>query len=364
MEVVEALQRVIARHPGTTFVCVHFGNNPEDVAWVDRQLDAHANMMIDVAARLPEIGRGDPARLREFFVKHQDRIVFGTDFQVWERLILGSAGDAERPTDVEAVTFFDKMHRFFATADRDWPHMTPIQGNWTISSIDLPPAVQRKIYFDNARRLLAARLPAPVLRAKRIAEDFAPTGQVDRAAWAEAEPVRLEYGLRDAAAHPELSTAVRALWSDKYLYLAFEAPYERLTMAANPGSEERLGLWDDDVVELFVAPDAGEPENYLEFEWAPNGETLDLSVTPEAKDFAWHGGGESAVVIDEAAKVYRVEVRVPLGALRAKRQAAGERWRANLYRHDAASGNFLAWNPTLTGTAHTPARFGWLEFGE
>lgn len=364
MEVVEALQRVIRRHPETMFVCVHFGNNPEDVDWVDQQLDAHPNMMIDVAARVPEIGRSDSARLREFFIKHQDRIVFGTDFQVWERLILGSAGDAERPTDVEAVAFFDKMHRFLATADRDWPHMTPIQGTWTISSVDLPPAVQRKIYFDNARQLLAAKMPAPVLRAKRIEEDFAPTGRVDQAAWAGAEPARIEYGLRDAAAHPELSTAVRALWSDKYLYLAFEAPYERLTMAANPGSEERIGLWDDDVVELFVAPDADEPGRYLEFEWAPNGETLDLSVAPEEKDFAWHGGAESAVAIDEAAKVYRVEVRIPLASLRAKPLAAGERWRANLYRHDAASGAFLAWNPTLTGTAHTPARFGWLEFAE
>jgi predicted TIM-barrel fold metal-dependent hydrolase len=364
MAVVEALQRVIGRHRGTTFVCVHFGNNPEDVDWVDRQLDEHPNMMIDIAARVPEIGRGDPVRLREFFVKHQDRIVFGSDFQVWERLILGSAGDAERPTDGEAVRFFDKMHRFLATADRDWPHMTPIQGSWTIRSIDLPPAVQRKIYFDNARRFLAAHLPAPVLRVKRIDEDFEPTGAMESAAWVGAEPVRIECGLRDAVARPQLSTAVRALWSDQYLYLAFEAPYERLTMAANPGNEERLGLWDDDVVELFVAPVADEPGAYLEFEWAPNGETLDLSVTPEVKDFAWHGDAESTVAIDEEAKVYRVEVRIPLASLRAKPPAAEERWRANLYRNDAASGAFLAWNPTLTGTAHTPERFGCLEFEE
>ena len=44
MEILAALERVIERHPKTTFVCVHFGNNPEDVDWVDRQLDAHPNM--------------------------------------------------------------------------------------------------------------------------------------------------------------------------------------------------------------------------------------------------------------------------------------------------------------------------------
>ncbi|MEX0641149.1 MAG: amidohydrolase family protein [Pirellulales bacterium] len=138
MELLEALERVIERHPKTTFVCVHFGNNPEDVAWVDRQLDKHPNMMIDLAARIPEIGRRDTDKLREFFVKQQDRIVFGTDFQSWEKLILGSSGDDERPTDHDALVFFQKCYRFLETDDRDWAHMTPIQGNWTISSIKIP----------------------------------------------------------------------------------------------------------------------------------------------------------------------------------------------------------------------------------
>ena len=154
MELLDALIRVIERNPKTTFVCVHFGDNPEDVDWVDRQLDAHPNMMIDLAARIPEIGRGDQAatdKLRKFFIKHQDRIFFATDFQVASRLTLGSAGDAERPTDHDGVVFFQKCYRFLETADRDWAHMTPIQGRWTISSINLPPEVLRKVYFDNAQ---------------------------------------------------------------------------------------------------------------------------------------------------------------------------------------------------------------------
>ena len=62
MELMDALMRVVGRHPETTFVCVHFGNNPEDVDWVDRQLDAHPNMMIDLAAR---DSRNRPRRPRE-----------------------------------------------------------------------------------------------------------------------------------------------------------------------------------------------------------------------------------------------------------------------------------------------------------
>jgi len=82
-ELLAALGRVVTRHPGTTVVSVHFGNNFEDLAWVDRQLSAHTNLNVDLAARIPELGRQDPERLRQLFLKHQDRIVFGTDFQVY-----------------------------------------------------------------------------------------------------------------------------------------------------------------------------------------------------------------------------------------------------------------------------------------
>ena len=364
MELLDALARVIGRNPKTTFVCVHFGNNPEDIDWVDRQLDAHPNMNIDLAARIPEIGRGDSEKLRKFFVKHQDRVFFATDFQVWSRMILGSAGDAERPTDQDAVVFFQKCYRFLETADRDWAHMTPIQGNWTISSINLPAEVQRKVYFDNARQLLARSLPAPTLRAERIAADFVPDGKLNDEAWHDAAPTRIEYGLDDSRARPELSTCVRALWSDKYLYVAYEAPFTKLTMADNPGNAERLGLWDGDVVELFVGSDANNASAYTEYEWAPNGELLDVRIELPDKDFDWSSGMESAVAIDRERRIWRAEVRIPLAAFGDRALTAGTRWRANLFRHDVANGAFLAWNPTLTDTTHTPERFGWLEFSE
>ncbi|TWT77638.1 Amidohydrolase [Posidoniimonas polymericola] len=363
-ELLEALDRVIARHPETTFLGVHFANNPEDIDWVDRALDRRPNMRADIAARVPEIGRGDPERLRNQFVKHQDRILFGTDFQVGDRLILGSAGDDERPTDHEALVFYRKFYRFFETADRDWVHMTPIQGDWTISSIDLPPAVARRVYFDNARQMLAQSYPAPTLRAARIEDDFTPDGRLDEAAWDRAEPQRIEYGLQDAATHPGLSTAVRALWSDAYLYLAFEAPYDELTTRDNPAPGERLGLWKEDVVEFFLARGPGDAAHYSELEWAPNGEYLDLILKGGESDFDWSAGNESKVVIDRAQKIWRVEARVPLAKLADQKPTAGDRWPANLYRNNAASSDFLAWRPTLTRTAHTPARFGWLEFAE
>ena len=71
---------------------------------------------------------------------------------------------------------------------------------------------------------------------------------------------------------------------------------------------------------------------------------------------------ESAVTVDEAAKVWRVEARIPLKALSDKAPARGTRWRINLFRHDKHSGAGLALSPTLKPSFHEPARFGWLEF--
>ena len=362
-ELLAALDRVIARHAKTTFVCVHFANNAEDLDWVDRALDAHPNMNADLAARIPELGRHDPEKARRIFTKHADRIFFATDFMVTEKLILGSGGDADKPTDDDAITFYKKCWRWLETDDRDWAHMTPIQGDWTISSIKLAPDALRKIYFDNARRLLARSMPLPVMRAAHTARDFAPDGKLDAPEWRQAAPVRLEYQSNTAAARPELSTTVRALWSADFLYLAYECPFTKLATFDPPQNDERIGLWDRDVVEAFIGADSEKAAHYTEYEWAPNGERLDLDVDlPDKKDFAWSSGMESVASIDESAHVWRVEIRIPMKSLAAAPPASGARWRINLFRHDTANSGFLAFSLTLANTFHMPEKFGWLEF--
>ena len=210
-DLLESLNRVVARHPNTTFVCVHFANNAEELDWVDESLSRYPNMMADLAARIPEIGRHDPDQVRRLFLKHQDRILFATDFQVYDRLILGSSGNEPPPTDADAEVFFAKEWRWLETDDRHWAHMTPIQGDWTISSIHLPAPVLRKLYFDNARKLLVRALPRPRLRARRISQDFEPTGALDNPVWQTAPPVRLDQASRDGTARPEMATAVPPL---------------------------------------------------------------------------------------------------------------------------------------------------------
>lgn len=370
-ELLMALDRVIARRPETTFVCVHFANNAEDLDWVEQALDQHPNMRADIAARVPEIGRHPPERVRRLFLKHQDRIFFATDFQVHDKLILGSSGDDERPTDDDAAEFFRKHWRWLETNDRDFPHMTPIQGDWTISAIGLPESALRKIYFDNARQLLAASLPAPTLKALRVSGDPGFPG-VD-SPWRKAAPVWIDQNSADAAARPELSTEVRAVWTDEHLYLAFTAPFTRLTTFDPPQFEsERVGLWERDVVEAFIGADPENIRRYTEFQVAPNGMKLDLRLELPNRDFEWDSGFEAMAVVPRSdaegdarqPKVWRAVMKIPLKSISDRPPAPGDQWRINLYRCDYAQNAFLAWRPTLGRTFHIPERFGALEFVE
>lgn len=361
-EILAARNRVIERHPGTTFVCVHFANNPEDLAAVEAWLDRYPNMMVDLGARVPEIGRHDPALVRRLFIKHQDRIVFATDFQSYGKFTLGSGGDAERPTPAEAVTFYEKHWRFLETEDRGFAHMTPIQGDWTIDAIGLPADVLRKIYFENARKLLGGRLSPPPARAMRIAVDF--ELRADHPAWDTAPPIEMDRQSLRGEAVPAMSTEVRVLWSDRFLYLRYNCPSTELTVFDDepPSGRERVGLWDRDVVEAFIGPDLSKRNKYLEFELAPNGEHLDLDIDLPDKSLAW--SSEFDVGVELRKNHWVGMMRIPLSSIAEQRPKAGDRWRLNLYRCDRANRVFLAYRPTLVSTFHRPERFGVLQFVE
>ncbi len=123
-------------------------------------LDANPSYVIETGARVPEFGRHPVARLKAFFERYHDRILFGTDFQrIPAGFVLGSVGD-ELNTIGDVAPFFDSHWRFFETEDVDFPHPSPIQGDWTISGIHLPRPILEDIYHRNAERVFGLELPA------------------------------------------------------------------------------------------------------------------------------------------------------------------------------------------------------------
>jgi len=160
-ELYAQFERRVARHPQTTFIGVHFGNDPEDPDNVGRMLDKYPNLYIDTAARVPEIGRHDATRMRQFFEKYQDRILFGTDLGVGptqDDMMYGSNG-SQAPTLADERRYFEATWRYFETKDKQFESPTPIQGKWKIDGLGLSEAVLRKVYFENAARLLKWKPP-------------------------------------------------------------------------------------------------------------------------------------------------------------------------------------------------------------
>jgi predicted TIM-barrel fold metal-dependent hydrolase len=146
-ELIAARNRMFARHPKTQFVTLHFGNFSENLQNVAENLDRFPNMHVDMAARIGELGR-QPFTSRKFFDKYQDRILFATDAT--------PHGD-EFPQQVFNDQLYEIYYRFLETEDEYFdyaPAKVPPQGRWRIYGINLPDSIQRKVYRDNAARLL------------------------------------------------------------------------------------------------------------------------------------------------------------------------------------------------------------------
>ncbi|MBI4914690.1 MAG: amidohydrolase [Acidobacteria bacterium] len=142
----------VGRHPGTTFVGAHFGNDPEEPLRIGKMMREHPNLWIDTAARVPEIGRR-PADTRAVFDEFPDRIVFGTDLQIGPDMTVLGAGPPDT-TEADFDRFWRSTWRFFETTDQGIESPTPIQGRWTVTGIGLGRDVLEKVYHGNAERLL------------------------------------------------------------------------------------------------------------------------------------------------------------------------------------------------------------------
>jgi predicted TIM-barrel fold metal-dependent hydrolase len=153
-ELMAQRDRMFAKHPHTTFVALHFGSWPENLDFVEQTLQKFPNVMIETGAREGELGR-QPRRTREIFVKHSDRIMFGTD---------EGAGGA----------MYQNYFRWLETEDEYFPYAQyPLQGRWMIYGLGLPDEVLEKVYHRNAEELFARFKGAKQSAASGIAGDSA-----------------------------------------------------------------------------------------------------------------------------------------------------------------------------------------------
>jgi hypothetical protein len=172
----------------------------------------------------------------------------------------------------------------------------------------------------------------------------------------------------------ETTTTINGFWTDTDLYLFFRCPYKELNLflPANHAAA-RVGLWDRDVVEMFLGDDWQNIRHYREFEIAPTGDWIDLAIDLDKKsyDHSWRSGWETLARIDEAHKTWYAATRIPLKAVSEQPVKPGTKWRMNLYRIDGLGADpqrhFLCWQPTCVQNRdpnHVPENFGTLVLGQ
>lgn len=145
-EVIErARENMHRKHPDTRFVNAHMAMLYYDPEKLATFLDTYPNADIELSATFQDLGRA-PRLWREFILKYQDRIFFGSD------------GSQRRDPD----DFWRPHWRYLETWDEYFPHPaqvrtrsgSPGHGRWHISGIGLPDDVLRKVYYENALRHL------------------------------------------------------------------------------------------------------------------------------------------------------------------------------------------------------------------
>ena len=131
-ELISERNNMFARHPRTKFIAAHFGWHANDLAHLSQLLDRLPNVYLDVAAVLYDFGR-QPRAARAFFLKYQDRILFGKDsFQPDE---------------------YPYYWRTFETADEYFDYYRDYHAFWKLYGLDLPDDVLKKLYYENALKI-------------------------------------------------------------------------------------------------------------------------------------------------------------------------------------------------------------------
>jgi predicted TIM-barrel fold metal-dependent hydrolase len=131
-ELMTERDNLFRRHPDTQFIAAHFGWHASDLERAARMLDEFPNVSVEVGAILYDLGR-QPRGTYDFFVRYQDRILFGKD--------------SYQPSE------YPYYWRVFETTDEYFDYYRNYHAFWKLYGAGLPDEVLRKLYYQNALRL-------------------------------------------------------------------------------------------------------------------------------------------------------------------------------------------------------------------
>lgn len=152
-EVIAARDRWLARNPDLTVIGAHLGSMAHDLDEVARRLDRFPNFYVDTAERFADLVIQPTGRVRDFFLRHADRILYGTDAIVARPA--GALSEEEAAGEVASYEALLRSHWAYLASDdalqiSDNKFLKPVETR----ALNLPREVIEKVYFENAIRLL------------------------------------------------------------------------------------------------------------------------------------------------------------------------------------------------------------------
>ena len=135
--ILAARDHLVAENPALRVVGAHLGSMESDVDQIAQRFDRYPNFAVDTAARVPYFMLLRRDKVRNFLIKYQDRVLYGTDLAVLPR-------DDTRKALEEWNQTYTRDWQFFAT-----DQMVEYKGHG-YHGLTLPEAVLHKIFHDNA----------------------------------------------------------------------------------------------------------------------------------------------------------------------------------------------------------------------
>ncbi len=144
-EILAARDRMLKKHPDLRYVGCHLGSMEWNVDEMAEWLDKFPNYALDMAARIVHFKVQDREKVRNFIIKYQDQLMYGTDIAVSDR---GSVKPSEEIQDIVENTWLEDW-KYFSTDEM----LTQNDKVKEYQGLDLPVPVLKKIYYDNAMRM-------------------------------------------------------------------------------------------------------------------------------------------------------------------------------------------------------------------
>lgn len=136
-QMIATLEHAVRDSPGTTFIACHFANCDYDLSILGRMFDRYPNLYADISARYGETSP-IPRYMKKFYERYQNRLLYGTDMGIDDHM-------------------YQTTFRILESADEHFYEPQLFNYHWPLQGFELPDPVLKKVYADNAEKLLYQR---------------------------------------------------------------------------------------------------------------------------------------------------------------------------------------------------------------